>query len=123
MVVIVSSTMANFVAMDSLPPGAVLQDDGTAVFPGTKRPDGTMRKDKPIRKLKDGRWYVPQEEVEKFQTRGSMLRDTAPKCPGQAPPGGGSGTFTSGFVEETPEQPSANALKNAKKAEAKKKKR
>ena len=32
--------MANFVAMDTLPPGGVMKDDGTACFPSTKRPDG-----------------------------------------------------------------------------------
>ena len=109
--------MSNFVAMEQLPPGAVLREDGTAVFPGTKRPDGTMRKDKPIRKLGDGRWYVPQEEAAKFQTKGAQLRDSAPQCPGLPPGAGGGG---GGGAEE---QPGPNAAKNAKKAEAKRKKK
>jgi hypothetical protein len=40
------------------------------VFPGTKRPDGTLRKERPIRKLPDGRWFVAQDEVAKFQNKG-----------------------------------------------------
>jgi len=68
--------MANFVAVDLLPPGAVLSEDGTAVFPGTKRPDGSVRKERPIRKLPDGRWFVPQDEVDKYQTKGEVARAT-----------------------------------------------
>jgi hypothetical protein len=47
-----------------------------AVFKATMRPDGTMRKEKPIRKLADGRWYVPQEEIAKFETVASRNRSS-----------------------------------------------
>ena len=73
--------MAAFVPMDELPPGAFLKDDGTACFAATKRPDGTMRKERPIRRLPDGRFYVPVDEVKKYQTKGAAEKSSRSKVP------------------------------------------
>lgn len=45
-----------------------------------------MRKEKPIRKLADGRWFVPQEEVAKFQTVASKSKSTNKLPVGMSPP-------------------------------------
>ena len=55
--------------------GRPVYPDKCVVIPGTKRPDGTRRKDRRVRaeQLPDGTWksYVPQDEVEKYETRAS----------------------------------------------------
>mmetsp|Transcript_40860 Transcript_40860/g.102234 ORF Transcript_40860/g.102234 Transcript_40860/m.102234 type:complete len:180 (+) Transcript_40860:74-613(+) len=53
-------------------------DDKYDFIPGSMRPDGTMRA--PI-KVKKG--YVPQDEVQKFATKGSQFRDS--QIPGFVP--------------------------------------
>ena len=57
---------------------AVLNEKGEWVIPGTRRPDGTYRKE---RIVKEG--YVPQEEVKAFVSRGSMSKPVG--IPGLAP--------------------------------------
>ena len=57
---------------------AVLNEKGEWVIPGTRRPDGTYRKE---RLVKEG--YVPQEEVKAFVYRGAMSKPVG--IPGLAP--------------------------------------
>lgn len=78
--------MAAMVTMSELPPGAVEKEDGSVVFPATQRPDGTWRKERPIRQLANGKYHVPQDEVAAFQTRASRQRGSKPAHPpGYAP--------------------------------------
>eukprot|EP00639_Heterosigma_akashiwo_P036420 CAMPEP_0194744470 /NCGR_PEP_ID=MMETSP0296-20130528/100888_1 /TAXON_ID=39354 /ORGANISM="Heterosigma akashiwo, Strain CCMP2393" /LENGTH=309 /DNA_ID=CAMNT_0039656621 /DNA_START=14 /DNA_END=944 /DNA_ORIENTATION=- len=65
-----------------IPAGAVVKENGDVVIPASRRPDGTMRKE---RKIKSG--HVPQEEQTKFQTRHTQMAQGKPKLPpGMAPP-------------------------------------
>ena len=57
---------------------AVLNDKGEWVIKGTRRPDGTYRKDKIV---KEG--YIPQEEVQVFASKGTLCKPTS--IPGLAP--------------------------------------
>ena len=57
---------------------AVLNDKGEWVIKGTRRPDGTYRKDKIV---KEG--YIPQEEVQAFASKGTLCKPTS--IPGLAP--------------------------------------
>ena len=56
-----------------LPAGAVVKENGDVVYPATKRPDGTWRKERLIRKAEDGSVFVPQEERGAFETRASRV--------------------------------------------------
>ena len=89
--------------------GKQVTADGEVIIAGTRRPDGTYRKE---RKVRAG--YVPPEEMGAFQTRGSMFRAAQAEAgiPG-APPGAPAG----GEAEAVP------MSKAAKKNAARKKKR
>ena len=75
---------------NQLPEGAIVKENGDVVYPATKRPDGTWRKERLIRKAADGTVFVPQEERRAFETRASRMRQaSAPAhAPGAAPPPG-----------------------------------
>lgn len=49
--------------------GYVTNDSGEKVLPGSRRPDGTVRKE---RKIRAG--YVPQDEQPVYQSVGVMVR-------------------------------------------------
>jgi len=53
--------------------GRAVYADRCVIVPGSRRPDGTRRKDQRIRaeQLADGSWksFVPQDEVQAFETR------------------------------------------------------
>mmetsp|Transcript_19391 Transcript_19391/g.18736 ORF Transcript_19391/g.18736 Transcript_19391/m.18736 type:complete len:183 (-) Transcript_19391:337-885(-) len=57
---------------------AIQNENGEWVIPGTRRPDGTFRKE---RVVKDG--YVPQEETKIFETKGNSSKPVG--IPGLAP--------------------------------------
>ena len=60
--------MASFA---EIPPGAIRKENGDVVYPGTRRPDGTMRKERTVRMKDDGQFFIPQEEQGKFETKAS----------------------------------------------------
>lgn len=49
--------------------GYVVTDNGEKVLPGSRRPDGTIRKERRIRA-----GYVPQDEQPVYQSGGVMVR-------------------------------------------------
>lgn len=51
------------------PEGAIVAQNGEVIIPQSKRPDGTLRKE---RKVKQG--YVPPDEIQKFETTASRRR-------------------------------------------------
>lgn len=51
----------------------VITQDGDRIIPGTRRPDGTVRKERRIRL-----GYTPQDEVVTYQSKGTVVRHTAP---------------------------------------------
>ena len=89
--------------------GKQVTAEGEVIIAGTRRPDGTYRKE---RKVRAG--YVPPEEMGAFQTRGSMFRAAQAEAgiPG-APPGAPAGA----------EAEAVPMSKAAKKNAARKKKR
>ena len=55
--------------------GTVLNDKGERVIPGSRRPDGTFRKEV---RVKAG--YVPQDEQPVYQSRGAIVSCPAYFC-------------------------------------------
>ena len=49
----------------------VINDKGDRVIPGSRRPDGTIRKEV---RVKAG--YTPQDEQPVYQSRGTLVRET-----------------------------------------------
>ena len=49
--------------------GTIVNENGETVIPGSRRPDGTYRKDV---RVKAG--YVPQDEQPTYQSRGALVR-------------------------------------------------
>jgi len=67
--------------MDEIPAGATVLENGDLLIPGTRRPDGTWRKERRVRA-----GYVPQEEQKVFETKASRFNANKPKLPpGMAP--------------------------------------
>lgn len=91
--------------------GRSVYADRCVILPGTLRPDGTRRKDRRVRaeQLKDGSWksFVPQDEVEAFETRAHREAQKPRAIPGLAP-------------AETPPSDVAAKSKAARKHEARK---
>lgn len=56
---------------------SVINDKGERVIPSTRRPDGTLRKE---RRIRTG--YTPQEEQPVYQSVGTQMKQNVPKCPG-----------------------------------------
>ncbi|GAB4821539.1 hypothetical protein N2152v2_008585 [Parachlorella kessleri] len=56
-----------------------VNDIGERVIAASKRPDGTVRKERRVRA-----GYVPQDEQPVYQSRGTQMRQNVPKCPGLA---------------------------------------
>ncbi|KAJ8600594.1 hypothetical protein CTAYLR_008189 [Chrysophaeum taylorii] len=69
--------------------GRSVYTDHCVILPGTLRPDGTRRKDRRIRaeQLADGSWksFVPQDEVEAFETRAHREANRPNIIPGLDP--------------------------------------
>lgn len=69
--------------------GRAVYSDRCVIIPGTLRPDGTRRKDRRVRadRLPDGSWksFVPQDEVEAFETRAQREARKDGIIPGLAP--------------------------------------
>ncbi|PRW45446.1 partner of Y14 and mago-like [Chlorella sorokiniana] len=82
------------------PPDYTVNEDGERVIAASRRPDGTVRKERRVRA-----GYVPQDEQAVYVSRGAMMRQNVPKCPG--------------FEESAePAKPkSKSAAKNAKRKE------
>lgn len=54
-----------------------MNESGQTVIPGSRRPDGTYRKDV---RVKAG--YVPQDEQPTYQSRGTIFKQGVPRVPG-----------------------------------------
>ena len=97
--------------------GRPVYKDKCVVIPGTKRPDGTRRKDRRVRaeQQPDGTWksFVPQDEVEKFETRRA---GPPPKVPGAAPVGAAPAGSGNGFDKPMSKSAKKNAARKAAKA-------
>mmetsp|Transcript_14269 Transcript_14269/g.28473 ORF Transcript_14269/g.28473 Transcript_14269/m.28473 type:complete len:224 (-) Transcript_14269:114-785(-) len=104
-----------------LPPGTVLKEDGvTVVYPSTRRPDGTWRKERVVRKIKPTappsavddppQYYIPQEEMGRFIVGGRRrnVSDRSNRVPGM------ESTTTS----KTTAPATATARKNARRRAA-----
>uniref|UniRef100_A0A383VQF8 WIBG Mago-binding domain-containing protein n=1 Tax=Tetradesmus obliquus TaxID=3088 RepID=A0A383VQF8_TETOB len=55
----------------------VINENGEKVLAGSRRPDGTIRKERRIRA-----GYTPQDEQPTYQSTGAMWKQGVPKCPG-----------------------------------------
>ncbi|KAL4444680.1 hypothetical protein ABPG77_002497 [Micractinium sp. CCAP 211/92] len=83
------------------PPDYTVNEAGERIIAASKRPDGTIRKERRVRA-----GYVPQEEQQVYVSRGTAFRQNVPKCPG----------FDESSAE--PAKPkSKSAAKNAKRKE------
>lgn len=91
----------------------VEQEDGSKVIPGSRRPDGTMRK--PVR-VKEG--YTPTEE-NKYESMGAKMAARSAYPPGFAPPEEPTKTRIPGLPDDFVEQNNKAAKKKKNKAEKK----
>ncbi|KAL4427641.1 hypothetical protein ABPG75_001730 [Micractinium tetrahymenae] len=83
------------------PPDYTVNEAGERIIAASRRPDGTVRKERRVRA-----GYVPQEEQQVYVSRGTAFRQNVPKCPG----------FEEASAE--PAKPkSKSAAKNAKRKE------
>eukprot|EP00878_Enallax_costatus_P044687 GHUV01053396.1.p1 GENE.GHUV01053396.1~~GHUV01053396.1.p1 ORF type:complete len:112 (+),score=32.98 GHUV01053396.1:259-594(+) len=55
----------------------IVNENGEKVLLGSRRPDGTIRKERRIRA-----GYIPQDEQAVYESRGMMARANIPRCPG-----------------------------------------
>eukprot|EP00775_Hariotina_reticulata_P005965 gene5965-6204_t len=55
----------------------IVNERGEKVLSGSRRPDGTIRKERRIRA-----GYIPQDEQATYQSQGVLARQNIPKCPG-----------------------------------------
>eukprot|EP00887_Chlorella_sp_A99_P002172 scaffold21.g2172.t1 len=55
----------------------ITNEQGERVIAASRRPDGTLRKERRVRA-----GYVPQDEMPVYQSRGTLAKQGVPKCPG-----------------------------------------
>ncbi|EFN53138.1 hypothetical protein CHLNCDRAFT_137518 [Chlorella variabilis] len=87
------------------PPDYTVSEAGERIIAQSKRPDGTVRKERRVRA-----GYVPQDEQQVYVSRGAAFRQSVPKCPG----------FDDSSAAAAPAKPKTkSAAKNAKRKEKK----
>lgn len=86
------------------PPDYTVNESGERVIAGSRRPDGTVRKELRVRA-----GYVPQDEQQVYVSRGTARRQNVPKCPG----------FDEAAAAAPAKPKTKSAAKNAKRKEKK----